>query len=96
MVPIDHAGRIVLPKVIRDELAIKAGDTIRISVNGSAVTLTPDTQASGFVRKGKALIFSSSGDEVLTNETVTTILEGTRHERELPSMGNLTIRNFGS
>lgn len=41
MIPIDQAGRIVLPKNIREELAISPGDLLQISVQGMAVTLTP-------------------------------------------------------
>ena len=83
MVPIDRAGRIVLPKDLRDELAIKPGDTLKISVNGSSVTLTPSKEESGLVRKGKALVFSSSGEETLKHETVSRILEEERAEREM-------------
>src|SRR5271169_3198716 len=57
MLPIDQAGRIVLPKHVRQELAVKPGDTFKVSIHGSAVTLTPNKAAGGFLRKGKALVF---------------------------------------
>src|SRR5579862_5992265 len=82
MVPIDQAGRIVLPKDVREELAIKPGDTLKVSIHGSSVTLTPNKEESGFVRKGKALVFSSPGDETLNHETLQRILEEERAERE--------------
>ena len=82
MVPIDHAGRIVLPKGLREELAIKPGDTFKVSIHGSSITLTPNTEESGFVRKGKALVFSGPGDEILNHETLQRILEEERAERE--------------
>jgi AbrB family looped-hinge helix DNA binding protein len=78
MVPIDQAGRIVLPKDIRQELAIKPGDTLLVAINGSSVMLTPKKESSGFVRKGKALVFTNSGDDLLTNEDVGRILEESR------------------
>ena len=81
-VPIDQAGRVVLPKGIRDELAIKPGDTFKVSIQGAAVTLTPNSESAGFVRKGKALVFSARGDETVSNETVASILESGRQERE--------------
>lgn len=81
LVPIDQAGRIVLPKNVRDELAIRPGDTLKLGVSGSTVTLTPNRAKSGLVRKGKALIFSTAGGEVLTNEMVDSILERGREER---------------
>lgn len=81
-VPIDRAGRIVLPKSVREELAVKPGDRFKIATNGLSVTLTPSKETSGFIRKGKALVFSSSGDAVLTQETVNRLLEEARDERD--------------
>ncbi len=81
-VPIDRAGRIVLPKEIRQELSIKAGDTFKISIDGAGVTLIPNKEASGFVRKGKAFVFSTPGDQTLSEETVQEILNAGRAERD--------------
>jgi AbrB family looped-hinge helix DNA binding protein len=95
-VPIDHAGRIVLPKGIRDELAIKPGDTFKVSIQGTAVTFTPNTESAGFVRKGKALVFSTPGDKTLSNETVTQALETGRLEREASGAAGLRRRKHAS
>src|SRR5512143_3450425 len=70
LVPIDKAGRVVLPKDVRDELAIHPGDLLRITIRGNEVTLSPNKEASGFIRRGKALVFSSGGVGLLDNETV--------------------------
>jgi AbrB family looped-hinge helix DNA binding protein len=88
-VPIDQAGRIVLPKDVRQELAIKPGDTLNLSIQGSSVTLTPNKEATGFVRKGRALVFSITGDETLKLETVNEILEEGRNERSGQSFQGL-------
>jgi AbrB family looped-hinge helix DNA binding protein len=80
LVPIDQAGRVVLPKNVREELAIKAGDVFKVSVQGATVTLTRAGETSGFVRKGKALVFSTSGEETLTEETVASLLGGFREK----------------
>ena len=82
LVPIDQTGRIVLPKEVRQELAIKPGDTFKISIEGVVVMLRPNKETSGFVRKGKALVFSTVGDETLSDETVQEILESGRSERD--------------
>jgi AbrB family looped-hinge helix DNA binding protein len=74
LIPIDQAGRIVLPKDVRQELAIQAGDTFKVSIQGTAVTLTPHKQSAGFVRRGKALVFSTSGDEVLSQDMANAVL----------------------
>lgn len=80
LVPIDAAGRIVLPKFIRQELAIHSGDKLVLSVNGSSVILTPTKATAGFMRKGKALVFSTAEEEALTEQLVHQTLEDTRGE----------------
>ena len=88
-VPIDQAGRIVLPKDVREELAIKPGDTFKVSIHGSSVTLTPNKQTVGFVRKGRALVFSTTGQETLSRKTVSRIVEENRGERNEQSFTGL-------
>jgi len=89
LVPIDQAGRVVLPKNVREELAIKAGDTLKVSIQGSCVTLTPNKETSGFVRKGQALVFSSSAGETLSQETVNGALDRGREDRQEQSFAGL-------
>jgi AbrB family looped-hinge helix DNA binding protein len=80
-VPIDPAGRVVIPKSVRRELAIKGGDRFTITTHGSSVTLTLENEPAGLVRKGKALVFSTSGGETLKHESVASVLEQTHAER---------------
>jgi len=40
-VTIDKAGRIVIPKEIRDELRLEAGDSLALESEGEHVTLRP-------------------------------------------------------
>jgi len=90
MIPIDQAGRIVLPKGVREELGIKPGDALKVSIHGSSVTLTPTKEAAGFVREGQALVFSTSGEETLSQEAVRRIIEESyaeRHEQSFAGLG---------
>jgi AbrB family looped-hinge helix DNA binding protein len=80
LAPIDSAGRIVLPKKVRQDLAIKAGDVFRVSIQGAAVTLTPEKETAGFARKGKALVLCAPGSGTLTTEEVNKVLEVCREE----------------
>jgi AbrB family looped-hinge helix DNA binding protein len=73
MVPIDKAGRVVLPKHVREELAINPGDQLKVSIRGNEVTLRPARAASGFIKRGRALVFSSDGADLLHNDTVESI-----------------------
>jgi AbrB family looped-hinge helix DNA binding protein len=80
LVPIDLAGRIVLPKKMRQELAIKAGDRLKVAIAGTMLTLTPARRAGGLVRKGTALVFSTGAGEQIDPETVDRVLEACREE----------------
>jgi AbrB family looped-hinge helix DNA binding protein len=82
LVPMDQEGRIVLPKKIREGLAIKSGDLFKVGIHGTSVTLTPSKQTAGFVRRGKALVFTTRGNEMLSLETVNAALEEGREELE--------------
>ena len=75
LVPIDKAGRVVLPKSIRDELAISPGDVFKISVAGNVLTLEADKRPTGLIRKGNALVFSSRSGAILTHETVQALID---------------------
>jgi AbrB family looped-hinge helix DNA binding protein len=67
---IDKAGRVVLPKQVRDELAINPGDQLKVSVQDGEVVLCPTREPSGFIKRGKALVFSTGENDLLTHETV--------------------------
>jgi AbrB family looped-hinge helix DNA binding protein len=38
---LDKAGRIILPKPLRDELRLEAGDTLEVESSGEEITLRP-------------------------------------------------------
>ncbi|SPE59883.1 hypothetical protein SBV1_3510002 [Verrucomicrobia bacterium] len=60
-VQIDQAGRVVLPKRLRDRFRLRGGDTLAIEVRGDAIELRP-TQASGELRRiNGVLVFSGPG-----------------------------------
>ena len=96
LVPIDQAGRIVLPKNVREDLAVKSGDLFKVCIHGTSVMLTPSKQTAGFVRKGKALVFSTRGGEWLSLETVNAALEEGREERAVRNAGRIIRRRRGA
>jgi AbrB family looped-hinge helix DNA binding protein len=83
-ISIDKAGRIVLPKEVRKKLVINPGDLLEISVHGDHLTLHPKPAAAGFVKRGRALIFSAATGELLDSETV----EAIRHQINSRSFGD--------
>jgi len=73
LISIDKAGRVVIPKDVREELAINPGDFLKISVSGDEVKLRPDRVVAGFVKRGGALVFSTGNPDLLRSESVEAI-----------------------
>jgi AbrB family looped-hinge helix DNA binding protein len=60
-IQIDRAGRVVLPKPLRDRFRLRGGDTLAVEVRGDAIELRP-TRAAGEVKKvNGVLVFAISG-----------------------------------
>ena len=70
-VQIDQAGRVVLPKPLRDRFRLRRGDTLSIEVRGDAIELRP-TQAVGELKRvNGVLVFTGaapleSGQDLVT------------------------------
>jgi AbrB family looped-hinge helix DNA binding protein len=54
---IDHAGRVVLPKAVREELGISPGDTLDLLVRGGAVTLRPRGSSNLLLKERGVWVF---------------------------------------
>jgi AbrB family looped-hinge helix DNA binding protein len=91
LVPIDKAGRVVLPKDVREELSINPGDLLKITIRGNEVTLSPRKEPCGFIKRGHALVFSTGGTDLLDNETVENVRNAAHQDllsaisKELPT-----------
>ena len=84
-VEIDKAGRIVVPKKLRDELKLVPGTRLRIERSGDRLTLMPSSiTAQLVIENGVPLIFpaDTSNPPILTTEMVTELIEQGRLERE--------------
>ena len=85
IVEIDKAGRIVVPKKLRDDLHLIPGTRLRIERSGDRLTLMPSSIAAQLViEDGVPLIFpaDSSNPPILTTEMVKELIEQGRLERE--------------
>ena len=78
-VDIDKAGRIVLPKPLRDQLQLEAGATLEIETSGEAITLRPLRGQAPLRKKQGVWVFRSG--EPLTAETVEETLRELRDNR---------------
>lgn len=84
-VTIDQAGRVVLPKKLRDELRLTPGDALDLSVQGDAVTLRPRRHSSPMHKKDGIWVFTSG--KPLSQEEADEALRKTRADRDRENAG---------
>lgn len=60
-VTLDKAGRVVLPKSMRDELHLESGDTLELELEGDRVTLRPIRSASPLRKEQGVWVFRGGG-----------------------------------
>ena len=84
-VTLDKAGRVVIPKTLRDELHLEAGDTLELESEGERMTLRP-------VRSGSSLrkehgVWVSRGGRKISAEATNQVLQDVRNERDRDNLG---------
>jgi AbrB family looped-hinge helix DNA binding protein len=65
---IDMAGRVVIPKAVRQDAGLVPGTMVEIFADGTGVRIEPIIK-SGFVRRDGRLVIASSGQRI-TDEDV--------------------------
>jgi AbrB family looped-hinge helix DNA binding protein len=81
----DRAGRIVLPKPVRDELQLSPGDSLEMEVSQDQIVLRP-ARSRGRMFKEKGVWVFDSG-QPLSEETVRKTIRQVRLERERGFLG---------
>ena len=84
-VTLDRAGRVVLPKTLRDELHLSPGDTLDLTVKGDEVTLRPRRGATPLQKERGVWVFRT-GEPLAAGETEET-LRNIRAERQRRNAG---------
>lgn len=90
IVEIDKAGRIVVPKKLRDALHLAPGTQLKVERSGDGLVLRPSsTQAQLVIENGVPLIYAAgqANVPVLTNEMVNALIEAGRQARERQVLG---------
>jgi AbrB family looped-hinge helix DNA binding protein len=77
---IDKAGRIVLPKHLRDELQLQPGDSLEVNTTGEQITLRP-LRGNAPLRKKRGVWIFETG-EPLSEAAVEKTTREIRRERE--------------
>ena len=88
-VTLDNAGRVVIPKPLRDELGLAPGDTLALESDGERVMLSPMRSGSA-LRKERGVWVFRSGRAIAAGET-DRVLEELRAER-----GRISARRSSS
>lgn len=84
---IDKAGRIVIPKTVRDELRLDAGDVLELLSDGEQITLRPARAVS--FRKEDGVWVLRTG-QPLPAEATDQVLHQLRDERDRRNQGRTT------
>jgi len=80
-IQIDKAGRVVLPKPLRDQFNLLPGDKLRLSVEGNSFRLEPTPAGGKLVRKGSVLVFTGGFAQPVTTEKVNELIAEDREDR---------------
>lgn len=76
---IDRAGRLVLPKVIRDEAGISSGGEVDVRFRDGRIEVEPVTRDMRVVARGSSAAIEAQDDmPTLTADTVRNVLEHVR------------------
>jgi AbrB family looped-hinge helix DNA binding protein len=83
---LDKAGRVVLPKPVRDEMQLRAGDSLELESSEDRIVLRPRRGGTGLHKKQGIWVFSTG--EPISAEATDETLREMRRERELSFLGN--------
>lgn len=84
---LDKAGRVVLPKPVRDELQLTAGDTLELHSSEDEIVLRPARSKGRMYRKHGVWVFDSG--ETLSPDAVEKTIRRVREERDRHNLGKL-------
>ena len=87
-VTVDKAGRIVLPKPLRDELNLEAGDKLELQTEGQCVTLRPLQSGPRMFKKKGIWVFRPGTP--LSASTANEVLRELREQRDHDNLGRHT------
>lgn len=84
-VTIDKAGRVVIPKEIRDRLRLEAGDTLAIESKGERVTLRPVRRGAPLQKERGVWVFR--GGKPLSLDEANQLVREAREPRDRRNSG---------
>ena len=82
---LDKAGRVVLPKPVRDELRLEPGDALEITTVGEHITLRPVRGTGPLAKEHGVWVFRTG--KPLPASITDDLLEQIRQERDKANLG---------
>ena len=73
-IQMDKAGRVVIPKPLREQFNLLPGDKLHLSVEGNGFRLEPRNAGGELVRKGSVLVFTGAFAEPMTTDKVNELI----------------------
>ncbi len=83
---VDKAGRVVLPKPVRDELQLAAGDSLELESSEDQIVLRPVRARVGMRKKQGIWVLDF--DEPISAAATDRVLRDIRRERERSALGS--------
>ena len=82
---IDKAGRVVIPKPVREQLQLEPGDTLEMENAGEHITLRPVRGTGPLAKEHGVWVFRTGNP--LPASTTDELLQRIREERDLANLG---------
>jgi len=82
---LDKAGRVVIPKPLRDSLRMAPGDSFELKSTDDQIVLKPMREEGRMFKKRGIWVFHTG--KPLTVEDVNAVIDSVREERDRQNMG---------
>jgi AbrB family looped-hinge helix DNA binding protein len=83
---IDKAGRVVIPKPLRDQLHLEAGDELELEATGEQITLRPARGTGPLITEHGVWVFRVG--QALSASSTDQMLQQIREERDLTNLAS--------
>lgn len=81
---IDKAGRVVIPKPLRDELRLEPGDSVTLESSGDQIILRPVRGTAPITKEHGVWVFRTG--HALASSTADEVLQNIRKDRDLANL----------